>query len=95
MTSVVRTVLPHYVDGTPTKRPVTKRPVKKLLFTKLSYRMPRLQNLQVTKRPFTKRPDYKTWTFCVLDVLYSGCSVTGHFVAGRFVSRTFCILDVL
>ncbi len=34
-------------------------------------------------------PIYKNWTFCVLDVLYPGRSVTG-----RLDIWTFCILDV-
>jgi hypothetical protein len=39
---------------------------------------------QVSK--FTKNWTFVSWTFCILDVLYPGRSVTGCFVTGRYVT---------
>ncbi len=44
---------------------------------------------QVSK--FTKTGRFVSWTFCILDVLYPGCSVTGCLVTGRFVTGRYVI----
>ncbi len=55
----------------------------------------RLSVWMVSQYLLTSFEIYKNWTFCVLDVLHPGRSVTGRLVTGRFVFWTFCILDIL
>jgi hypothetical protein len=38
---------------------------------------------------FTKTGRFVSWTFCILDVLYPGCSVTGRLVTGHFVTGRY------